>query len=212
VARTRAPLPLRPALRVGVIAMTALGLTGLVAPAAIASPPDRSPVAAVAAHTGHRLPADPVLHDGEQIVLTATGFAAGADVTVGLVGERLLVSVTADGRGAAVYTFSVPDAFGSGEHSLVFSGAVADLSNGSTGGNIQVGVPLTEQWPFRLPGRPTSSPHGVSGTEVRSTLIANTGTDLAALVKLALLVTIGGVALLVTGARRARLSTGMGVR
>jgi hypothetical protein len=189
-------------------------IVALMAGAAIASPRHRSdPVTAVDARTGHKLPANPALHTGQRVVVTATGFAPRARVTVGLVGVRLLAEVSATDAGNAVYTYTVAVSLATGGHELIFSGPGGSVSSGTSAprGNFRVTVPLDETWPFRVVGPPTAYPsgshgaggeHGGQGSTHHRT--SGTGVDVLILVAAGLLAVLAGAAALGGGRRRRR--------
>jgi hypothetical protein len=99
------------------------------------------------------------------VVVVATGFAPSTAVTVALVGVETLDRPAADAAGRATYRFTVPQTLPRGQHALVFSGLPESLADSTDRGNLEVTVPLTEQWPFRTGGGPATPPsHGASGT------------------------------------------------
>jgi len=109
-------------------------------------------------------PVNPRLQPGAAVVVREDGFAARAAVTVGLVGDHLLGTLTADAHGRVAYHFAVPGDIRSGQHALVFAGAPAHLRAASGAGNADVAVPLVRNWPFRTPGgAPSSGSTGASG-------------------------------------------------
>lgn len=151
---------------------------------------------AVTATNGQQMAANPVLGEGQRATLTAVGFAPHAQVTVGLVGVRLLDTVEADRRGAAVYILTVPTSLGAGQHALIFSGAARRLSAQSRG-TLAVTAPRNENWLFRTSGElaSRSRSHGIAGKHEshRPGETARTGFN-------ALLVTLIGIVLLGLGA------------
>jgi hypothetical protein len=204
---------------VGIVA--AIALLALVAGSALASSAKEDDAVTAIARSGHTLPENPMLHGGDRVVVTATGFASGADVTVGLVGVRLFGHIPADRRGRVVYAYTIPTSIGSGQHSLIFSG----LAMSTSGGNLSsapssatkapapfiVTVPLTEQWKFRTAGKPSQLPSlGVSGTGAHRGHdhgrgpTAFTGFDALGVVIVGLAAVAGGVGLVRAGSRRRR--------
>jgi hypothetical protein len=205
---------------VGFVVLIAL-LVLLAGSALASSPKDDDAVTAIDARSGHTLPENPMLHGGDRVVVTATRFASGADVTVGLVGLRLFGHVSADQRGRVVYAYTIPTSIGSGQHSLIFSGLAMSTSGGNPSSAPSsatkapapfiVTVPLTEQWKFRTPGKPSQSPSlGVSGTGAHrghdhgDGPTALTGFDALGLVIVGLAAVAGGVGLVRAGTRRRR--------
>ena len=178
-------------------------LLGTLAGSALARPSGTpAAVTAVEAKNGHRLPGNPVLHRGEEVIVTAAGFAPGADVTVGLVGVQLFGTTPANGDGAAVYQFTVPRSIVPGQHALVFSGAARSTQGAQRGGNVVVQVPLTEKWPFRTPGR-----HGTEGTHAgreHGTNPSGTGTNVLLPLLLGLAAVLLGALVTAAGRRRRR--------
>ncbi|MGN6609593.1 MAG: hypothetical protein ACTHMS_21610 [Jatrophihabitans sp.] len=178
---------------------------------------------------GHRLPADPLLHRGEQVIVQVDGFRPAAQVVVGLVGVRRLGTVTADASGTASYRFTVPEALARGRYALILSGPPAATSTAGRFttppghdptralGDVRVTVPLDVDAGFRLGPRlgvsgvdSSSTPpphghsgrggHGVDGQGTGGT--SSTGVDSALLLALAAALVASGLVALRRGRRR----------
>jgi hypothetical protein len=184
-------------------------LAGVVTASALArSSGSGGVVSTVEASTGHHLPANPMLHAGERVLITVRGFAPAAPVTVGLVGVQLLGPVVAGSAGAVVYPYVVPTSIGSGQHALAFSGAPAPTS-AAPPGNVDVTVPLTTQWPFRTAARPTGRPPGASSSHAIAGAgsgrshgrTAFSGVDVLGLVVAGVVALLGGLVLVRAGRR-----------
>jgi hypothetical protein len=200
--------------RIGVIgAVLSCALLTLVSASAHANVPQPPTITAVDARTGHQLPANPMLHPGDRVILTVRGFAYRAVVVVALVGVRHLSTLRADDGGVAVYTFTVPSWMQRGQHTLIFSGPAppAKPQPFQLGGSrprhdlqaFQVTVPFDPPWPFRLgagsgTGGVHQGPGGGGGPP------SETGTNLAPLLAIGSAALIIGVLVLVVGRRRRR--------
>ena len=159
-------------------------------------------------------PGDPRLAPGSQVVVTETGFAPDAVVTVAIVDGDILGTTAADAGGRVRYRFTVPHVR-SGQHALLFAGPARHPGAGPSGGNVSVTTPLLRTWRFRTPGPAgggTSAPasarsgaagegagHGPSGGGT-----AVTGADVLGALAAAVLVLVLGATLVLAARRRPR--------
>jgi hypothetical protein len=175
---------------------------------------------------GVRLPANPALVPGEQVVLVAAGFAPGADTTVRRLGSSDAFAAPADATGHARLIYAVP-ALGPGSVTLVFVGPPAQTRGpwGSApvpmpstapatggGGNLVVTVPLLDDFTYHVdpPASGSSGGSGIEGVHASRSAqagtavvgLAGTGTDAAALLAAGALAIASGLGIELLARRR----------
>jgi hypothetical protein len=212
----------RVARRIGVVGGVLICVLLSVSAASAHSFAPRKPaVTAVDARTGKHLPANPVLHHGDRVILIAPGFAGRTRVVVALVGVRHLATVRSDGRGVVRYAFTVASRLHRGRHTFIFSGPAPPTHTrpGQPSPSrprrdrqtLMVTVPYDPPWPFRLGGGSgTAGQGGHRGDQHHPTggPPAGTGTDLLPLVVIGSAALVLGIAALRASRRRIRREDG----
>jgi hypothetical protein len=150
---------------------------------------------------GHRLPANPMLGNGERVTVLASGFAANGAVTVLDMNARTRHEVRADRQGSARFGYVVPTTVQAGRPTaLEFAGAPGRAVATGHRGNVVVTVPLLRRFLYRVA---PAGHRGVAGVHTGSWTggVANTGFDLLLFLAAAALVLVLGAVGLRAGRR-----------
>ncbi len=129
---------------------------------------------------------NPTLDPGQNVSVTATGFAAAAsvDVTVHSTPQDL-GTVTADSTGTVTYAFLVPTTLEAGAHTLVFT-------SGSTTGTYAFVVSTTAATTAAADGGTTDG----GTTDTAGSTLPHTGADVVIYLLVALILMVTGVGFL----------------